>query len=95
MLLESGQDTIEILVMLCRSRSEHHFLSEIFLHPGTPVSISSIAFWKISDAAFIRDMRLLYLLRAQNVVIWRLSGYSSSLWYLEERSSLLKTVAPF
>ena len=72
--------------------------SEIFLQPGRPVSISSIAFWKISDAAFIPNTRRLYLLSPTwmlNVVMWRLSGSSSSWWYPEERPSLLRTVAPF
>lgn len=72
--------------------------SEMFLHPGRPVSISSTAFWKISDIVFIPNIRCLYRRRPTcvlNVVMWRLSGASSSWWYRDKTSNLVNTVTPF
>ena len=74
------------------------------VRPGLASTITSVLslglkydITSFSDAALIPNMRRLYLqspMCVLNVVMLRLSGSSSSWWYPDKRSNLLKTVAP-
>ena len=92
MLLEPFQYAAEVHVMFVLSFTLNDKIIGDILASSEPVSISSIAFWNISDAALIPNNRS--TMCVLNVVMVRLSGASSSGWYPAERSNLLKTVAP-
>ena len=67
-----------------------------FCHQGT---MSSITFscWKISAAELIPKVSLLYWYNptcVENVVMYLHDGWSTSWWYPDFKSSLLKAVAP-
>ena len=97
MLLEPFQYAAEVHVMFVLSFTLNDKIIGDILASSEPVSISSIAFWNISDAALIPNNRRSYLRSPTcvlNVVMLQLSGASSSWWYPAERSKLLKTVAP-
>ena len=92
-VFKSLENTTKVRVMGIFPFPKTTMSSEMFLHPGRPVRCSLIDSWKISDAAYIPNGRRLKRLRPTwvlNVVTKRLSCASSSWWYPEERSSVLK-----